>query len=311
MMSKHKPTVLVLMGGPDAERPVSLMSGAEVTRALRELDHYHVVDLTIDQPRRKELQSLIAEHQAHVVFPVLHGPWGEGGPLQTLLEMIEIPFVGSPSEAAWGAMDKIETKYLADELDITIPSSWIIPDDEGLHNPKDLEPPLVIKPIDDGSSVDLRICHTSEEIEAACSELLQRREKVLAERYVPGREITVGILLDKALPVTEIIPAEDAVFYDYAAKYERDDTRYVVEPDLPAHDAVKCREWSLKMFQALGCRDIARVDFICNEKGPWFLEINTMPGFTTHSLVPMAAKHIGISFPELCGQLVEAALARR
>jgi len=207
------------------------------------------------------------------------------------------------------AMDKIATKCLAHELDIPSPSAWVIP----VEDPDDesyIDPPRVIKPVDDGSSFDLRICHTSEEIEAACSDLLQRREKLMAERYVAGREVTVGILLDQALPVTEIIPAEDAIFYDYAAKYERDDTQFIIEPDLPTQDSENCRKWALKLFHAMECRDIARVDFICDENGPWFLEINTMPGFTTHSLVPMAAKHIGISFPDLCGRLADAALAR-
>ncbi len=132
----------------------------------------------------------------------------------------------------------------------------------------------------------------------------------MAERLVVGREVTAGIVCGEPLPLIEIIPAPDAGFYDYRAKYFRDDTRYVLEPDLPAGTAQACTEAALQAYNLLGCRDLARADFIVNDLGAWFLEINTMPGFTTHSLLPMAAARLGQDMPTLCGRLVEAALAR-
>ena len=174
----------------------------------------------------------------------------------------------------------------------------------------DLQPPLVLKPVDDGSSVDMRICHTSDQVAQARRELHPKRGRLMAERYIRGRELTVGILCGRPLPLIEIVPADDAVFYDYAAKYERDDTQYLVDPDVSTDVAEKCSAWAVAAFNRLGCRDVARVDFMLDDAGPWFLEINTMPGFTSHSLVPMAAKRIGLDMPALCAHLVEAALAR-
>ena len=132
----------------------------------------------------------------------------------------------------------------------------------------------------------------------------------MAEQLVVGREITAGIVCGELLPLIEIIPAPDAGFYDYRAKYFRDDTRYVLDPDLPAGATQACNEAALEAFNLLGCRDVARADFIVNDAGSWFLEINTMPGFTSHSLLPMAAAGRGQDMPTLCGRLVEAALAR-
>jgi D-alanine-D-alanine ligase len=294
------------------------MSGREVAAALRESGRFNVREQIIDRPDVEELRRLLdsstgsvsnSNHQkttTDVVFPVLHGHWGEGGPLQDLLEVIGVPYVGSRPKAARLAMDKLVTKTMISGLGIaTPPSRQLMPDDEC-----DLEPPLVLKPVDDGSSVDLRICHTTDEMVQARRELHPRRGRLMAEHYVRGREITTGIVRGEALPLIEIVPSEAVTFYDYEAKYERDDTRYIVDPALPEEVAGQCRDWALQVFHLLGCRDVARVDFMVDDAGPWFLEINTMPGFTTHSLVPMAACHVGQPMAELCASLVEAATAR-
>jgi D-alanine-D-alanine ligase len=308
---ERKPTVLVLMGGPDAEREVSLNSGREVAAALRSDGRFTVVDRVIDKPTIFELKSLASSCGANVVFPVLHGRWGEGGPLQELLEQLGLPYVGSQPRAAALAMDKMQTKALLMVEGVPTPPA------QELGGPNErcaIAPPLVLKPVDDGSSVDLRICRNDAEVEAARKHLHPRRGRLMAEAYIRGRELTVGIMLDQPLPIIEIIPAVE--YYDYEAKYTREDTRYAIDPELPPGVAEMCERIAMTAYRTLGCRDIARVDIMLDGSQPWFLEINTMPGFTTHSLVPMAArKRIGHSgegwtMPELCGRLVQAALDR-
>ncbi|MEE8154705.1 MAG: D-alanine--D-alanine ligase [Phycisphaerales bacterium] len=299
-MTSNRITVLVLMGGPDAEREVSLMSGKETAQALRDCGQFAVLERTIDDPSVDEL----GEFGGDVVFPVLHGPWGEGGHLQERLELLGKPFVGSPSQAARLAMDKLATKSMLSAEGVpTPPARSLGPDDVC-----DLTPPLVLKPIDDGSSIDLFICRTEQEVNDARAALHPKRGRIMAEKYIAGRELTVGIVQNEPLPLIEIVPAVE--FYDYDAKYFRNDTRYKFDPDVPADVADRCAEIAMHAFGRLRCRDLARVDLMLDEDGLWFLEINTMPGFTTHSLVPMAAAHAGLDMPQLCATLVHAALAR-
>lgn len=296
-----RPRIAVLMGGPDAEREVSLCSGRAVAQALRAADAFDVVDHVVDTPTVDELIALGVD----AVFPVLHGHWGEGGPLQERLEAAGMRYVGSRPRAARLAMDKLATKLLVAPRGVRTPRArQVMPDD-----PCDLAPPLVLKPVDDGSSVDLRICHDADAVRAARAELHPKRGRLLAEAYIRGREMTVGVLLGEPLPLIEIVPA--ATFYDYDAKYLRDDTQYRVAPGLPAAAVEEMTSATMIAFHQLGCRDLARADFILGDDGmPYFLEINTMPGFTDHSLLPQAAAHTGLSMPELCTRLVQAALAR-
>ncbi len=301
-MSDTKPRILVIMGGPDAEREVSLLSGREIAAALRDSDRFQVREAVIDRPDAEELHGIIGDAEA--VFPALHGRWGEGGPLQVLLEELAVPYVGSRPKPAALAMNKLASKTLLAPFQVRTPRARLL--EPG--SPCDLEPPVVLKPVDDGSSVDLRLCHSAEAIVAARAELHPKRHYLLAEELIAGREITVGIVRDEILPLIEIQPKTS--FYDYEAKYTRDDTTYVLSPDLPEEVARECREVAETAYRTLGCRDVARVDFLVDERGPWFLEINTMPGFTSHSLVPMAAKAHGWPMPELCGALIECALER-
>lgn len=299
-MSTPRPRVLVLFGGPDAERAVSIESGRGVAAALTDLERHEVVPLEIHTITVEELRS----HRPDVVFPVLHGRWGEGGPLQELLETLQVPYVGCRPRAAALAMDKLATKLLASGEGVPTPRSQELrPED-----PCDVLPPLVLKPVDDGSSVDLRICRTAQEVESARRELHPRRPRLMAEQYIQGTEVTAGVLLGEVLPLIEIQPASGV--YDYEAKYTRDDTRYIVDPPLRPGVGDEIRRSALLVFKRLGCRDLARVDFMVDERGPWLLEVNTLPGFTSHSLVPKAAAHRGLSMPELCGRLVDRALER-
>jgi len=298
------PVILVLMGGPDAEREVSLSSGREVAAALRASGRFTVVDQVIDRPTIFELKSLASDCRADAVFPVLHGSWGEGGPLQELLEQLNLPYVGSQPRPAALAMDKMQTKALVSVEGVPTPPAQEL----DIASRCSIKPPLVLKPVDDGSSVDMRICRNEAEVAAARKALHPRRGRLMAEAYIQGREITAGIVLDEPLPLIEIIPAVE--YYDYQAKYSRDDTRYVIDPDLPAGIAERCLEIAMTAYRTLGCRDIARVDIMLDGSRPWFLELNTMPGFTTHSLVPMAARRRGVEMPELCARLAWHALER-
>ena len=287
-------TVLVLMGGPDEEHEVSLASGKAVAQALRNAE-YDVLDLVID---RIDAATLL-DMNFDIVFPVLHGPWGEGGGLQRELDAAGCSYVGSAAAAAATAMDKDATKALAVQLGIPTPGWELLRAGE----PITLTPPLVIKPPREGSSIDLFICHESADAELHAHELLQRHQSVMVEQYITGRELTVGIVHNETLPAIEIVPASGC--YDYDAKYLRDDTRYILDPDLPDGIMAACTDAALRLGKALGCRDLWRADFMLDERGPWLLELNTMPGFTAHSLLPKAAAHAGRSMEALCRDLVE------
>ena len=292
-----RPTIAVLMGGPDNEHDVSMVSGTSVAEALRAADCGTIIPHTIGRLGQEELAGL----EGDVIFPVLHGPWGEGGPLQRMLEMDGRPFVGCGSAAARAAMDKHHAKQIARELGIPTPD-W-----ERLApgQTSQLAPPVVVKPVSEGSSVSVHIARTSDERDSAIN--LMPTDELLVEQFIDGRELTVGILDDQALPIIEIQPASG--IYDYEAKYHRDDTVYRVNPDLPPELASQLNQFSLTLSRALDIRHLCRVDFLLDEHGPWLLEINTMPGFTSHSLLPMAASAHGLELPDLCRELVQMAFS--
>jgi len=297
--------VLVLGGGPDAEREVSLNSAKGIAQGLRDSSKYDVIDRTIDRLTLAELRALPGD----VIVPVLHGSFGEGGPLQDLMDQDGRPYVGCKGQAARWAMDKMATKLFAARAGIPTAEACVL-------NPKDdacpLSLPVVVKPIHDGSSVGLHIVKTAAQWSAARAAVAQdQRDKpgraYMVERYIPGTELTCPILDGKALPIINIRPAEGV--YDYQAKYQRTDTQYIVNPDLPpgVTDAVKAH--AVTLFRTLGCRHLSRVDFLLDAKGqPWLLEINTFPGFTATSLVPKAAAASGLPMPALCDALVGLAL---
>ncbi len=300
---ESKPSVLVLGGGPDAERPVSIESAAAVASSLAKAGH-EVRAVTIDRPSASELAAM----QGEVVFPALHGSWGEGGGLQQLLERDGRPFVGSGESAARLAMDKLATKLVAAKLGLPTPCACVVrPGDTGCS----LQAPAVIKPVFEGSSVGLFVCQDDESIAHALVSLDSQYSPWLAEAMIAGRELTVGVLASDgggltALPIVEIRPKGGV--YDYNAKYQRDDTQYVVDPELPIGIAAILGEHAVRVAQAIGVRHLARVDFMLDGDGVgWLLEVNTMPGFTSHSLFPMAAAGAGLDMPALTSRLVLAA----
>jgi len=307
-MGSTELNTLVLAGGPDREREVSLQSGAEVAAALHEAGHV-VRESDIGPDNLSALDA--CEERGEVIFPVLHGGWGEGGGMQAVLDQRGLRYVGARQEAAALCMNKFRTKAALCDSGIATPDfQWLDPQSE-----LTLEPPLVLKPICEGSSIDIIICRTPAEVAAAREQLFLRHESLLAESFIAGEELTVGIielpgddgrLTPTALPPLRIVPRES--FYDYHAKYERDDTQYLFDTGLSQDAARQLQAVATRVHGELNARHLSRVDFIIDAQGQaWVLEINTMPGFTTHSLLPRAAARHGLAMPRLVDHLVRLA----
>lgn len=309
-MPNSPTTVAVLAGGPDAEREISLIGGKAVNAALADRDNLKSTLHVIDRLTQTQLRDIPGD----VIFPLLHGPWGEGGPLQDLLETDGRPYVGCRPAAARLAMDKIATKLAAIRSSIpTAPAAILATRDERCPIPF----PVVVKPVHEGSSVGVRFCKDHAEFTQTRASVLEdlkshpTRVFMIEAAILNARELTVGILDGAALPIVEIKPA--VAFYDYEAKYTRDDTRYVVRPELPAGLAERLKQDAVRLARELGVRHLCRVDYILGRDGALnLLEVNTMPGFTSHSLFPMAAADAiegpGLIFAELASRLIMLAL---
>lgn len=299
--------VAVLMGGSSAERDISLMSGSGVLKALQSRG----VDAHAFDPSQRDLGELKREGFARC-FIALHGRFGEDGTVQGALELLRIPYTGSGVMASSIAIDKVMTKRI-----------WRA---EGLPTPKwqkvasaaatraafaELGAPMIVKPAREGSSIGLTKVMSADECEAAYAKAAQVDEQVLCEQFVSGDEVTVPVLGSgasaRALPVIRIVAPGGN--YDYQNKYFTDDTQYLVPCGLPAGEEEKIQQLVLQAFQVLGCRGWARADVMIDARTrqPYLLEINTAPGMTGHSLVPMSARAAGISYEDLCVLLLQAA----
>ncbi|MFK7788521.1 MAG: D-alanine--D-alanine ligase, partial [Phycisphaeraceae bacterium] len=281
--------------------------GGQVAQALRDAGHtvYERDILPGDLTALEDAKQLAVQ----VVFPVLHGPWGEGGPMQAILEDSGFAYVGCKEAAARLCMDKWETKRVLQEAGLPTAEAELIKKGDK----RSLPAPCVVKALDEGSSYGLAVCQTEEDADAATAKLFEEHDRLMVEKFVSGLELTVGVLQDldtgerQTLPPIHIVPA--AAFYDYDAKYTRDDTQYHFDIDLDPACIAAVEDAAKQAFETLGCRHVARIDFIVDEQfNAYILEANTMPGFTSHSLVPKAAKHAGTTFPDLCDQLVRLAL---
>lgn len=316
-MTGRRYKVMTLAGGPDRERPVSLQSGANVTQALRDAGHDVITgDIT---PDNLAMLDEFTRWKGDLIFPVLHGRWGEGGGLQAILDQRKLRYVGSRAKAASLCMDKHETKKVLAAQKLPTPAYEYLQRGQK----RTLELPVVIKASNEGSSIDLAICHTKEDYRRAMDRLRTRHDALLVEQFIAGKELTVGVIaLDaqgqslpglahdnqhQALPAIHIVPA--TTFYDYKAKYSREDTQYRFDIDLPAPTLRLVGQLAMQAHELLGCRHLSRVDFIVDANNqPWMLEVNTIPGFTSHSLLPMAARQAGLDFPALVDHLVQAAM---
>lgn len=296
-------SILVLAGGPSAEREISLMGGKAVAEALERAGHR----VTYADIRPEDLSALDTPG-IDVVFPVLHGAWGEDGQVQSILEARGLAYVGSGPKASALAMDKAATKAAFRAAGLPTPD-WDVWSGAGKVWPGRL--PVVVKPVDSGSSVDLTIARDADTLRTAATGVIAKHGRCLVEQFVGGRELTVGVLDGAALPPIEIV-VHGREFYDYQAKYFDDATEYRVEPALPAGVRAELCRLALAAHGVLGCRDFSRVDFILPPAGgPTLLEVNTIPGFTSHSLLPKAAARTGLDFASLCDRLANLAAARR
>lgn len=298
----------VLMGGRSAEREISLKSGAAVLAALRRQG----VDAHAFDPAEHTLSEL-ERAGFDRVFLILHGRGGEDGSLQGALELMGIPYTGSGVMASALGMDKWRSKLVWQAAGLPVPAYRLLDAHSDFDTvARELGLPLFVKPASEGSSVGVSKVKTAGGLRAAYAEAARHDPLVLAERFMGGGEYTVAILGSgaelEALPVIRIVPATE--FYDYEAKYFRDDTRYLCPAGLSADQEASLRDLGRRAFAVLGCRGWGRVDILLDEQGsPQLLEINTAPGMTDHSLVPMAARAAGIDFDELCLRIL--ALARR
>jgi D-alanine-D-alanine ligase len=294
--------VAVLFGGSSAEREVSLKSGAAVLAALQRSG----VDAHAFDPAVRSLEALRDEGFERV-FIALHGRGGEDGTVQGALELLGIPYTGSGVLASALGMDKWRTKLVWQSAGLPVPAYRLLDADSDWENVvQALGLPLFVKPANEGSSVGISKVKALAELASAYREAARHDPLVIAESFVGGGEYTAAILGDQALPVIKVEPASE--FYDYEAKYLRDDTRYLCPCGLSAEREAEIQQLAKQAFALIGGQGWGRVDFLMGEDGrPYLLEINTSPGMTDHSLVPMAARQAGISFEQLVLQVLEMA----
>jgi D-alanine-D-alanine ligase len=293
--------IVVMLGGPSAEREVSLRSGAGVVKALQSLGH------TIFEIDPKDKQFVLPK-ETDVVFIALHGTYGEDGSVQRQLEKLGVLYTGCDSVASRIAFDKVLTKKRC--LKAGVPTAkFVVVNSEKAPLPEDLRLPLVVKPVRQGSSVGLQFVERAEDWQNALAEALKFDSEVLVEEKIIGREATVGILDGMALPVVEVRPKVGA--YDYRNKYTAGCTEYFCPADFDLVTTGKIQAAALGAFHTIGGRDYARVDVMVRANGgPVVLEVNTLPGMTETSLLPKAAAAAGLSYEELCQLMIDLALAR-
>ena len=291
--------VAVVYGGSSNERSVSLDSGAAVLQALQNQG----VDATHFDPKNQDITEL---RQYDRVFNVLHGRGGEDGLLQGVLQWFNIPQTGSGILASALGMDKVRTKQLWQGCGLaTAPFSLLTADTDWQQVVNTLGLPLIIKPVHEGSSIGMTKVNNLDELPAAYQTAVQCGDAVMAERWITGREFTIVIIDDEAYPVIRLEPADITNFYDFEAKYNRNDTSYYIPCGLSAADEKHLQDLSLAAFRAVDAKGWGRIDAMQDEAGNfWLLEINTVPGMTSHSLVPMAAKARGMDFESLCWHIL-------
>lgn len=293
------------MGGPSAEREVSLSSGRACAAALREKESYNVVE--VDAGR--DLCAVLTELKPDVVLNCLHGRWGEDGCVQGMLEWLGIPYTHSGVLSSALAMDKQRTKdvYRAHGLPVV---DSVIAKSEDVRKSHVMAPPYVVKPNNEGSSVGVYLVDAENngppQLDA------DMPDEVMVEAFAPGRELTTTVIGDRALTVTDIITTG---WYDYDAKYKEGGSSHVVPADVPSEIFDLCMDYALRAHHALGCRGVSRTDFRWDEAagvaGLVLLETNTQPGMTATSLAPEQGSAVGISFPDFCAWMVEDASCSR
>jgi len=295
--------VAVLMGGTSAERPVSLNSGSAVLKALVDLG----VDAFAVDVGENAAQQL-SQTDFDRAFIALHGRGGEDGTMQGLLELLNKPYTGSGVMASALGMDKWRTKLVWDACEVATPKAFVLEDDSDWDSiMQALGGLAMVKPAREGSSIGMRKVHSSEGLAESYAFASQHDDLVIAEQYIEGPEFTVAILGDEALPAIQLVTTHD--FYDFDAKYKANDTQYLLPSGLPDYAEGELQKMALKAFKLVGCEGWGRVDAMQDGDGNfWLLEVNTTPGMTDHSLVPMAASAGGLSFPALVVKILQQTL---
>ncbi len=311
-MDQNFGRIAVLMGGCSSEREISLRSGQAVYKAIKE-SGCDVVPLDITKDDPVKISAQILQANIDIAFIALHGKLGEDGTIQSILDELAIPYPGCDAHVSRAAFDKTVAQRIFKESRINIAPFVII-------NKKDLDPvekillslrlfPVVVKPSCEGSSFGVTIVQRKEDVKAALDVAFKYGEIILVERFIKGRELTVGILEEKPLPVVEICPKRE--FFDFNAKYQSGNSEYIVPANLSSEITKKVQAMALQAYHVLGCRDFSRVDVILEaESLPYVLEVNTIPGFTATSLLPKAAAAAGLTFQDLCLKLVRLAYGK-
>jgi len=304
MSSRTNPKVVVLMGGPSAEREVSLSSGRECATALR-TEGFDVVELDAGPDLVQRLRDIVPD----VVFNALHGRWGEDGCVQGLLEWLGLPYTHSGVLASALAMDKQKSKAVFQLAGLPVVSS-VLADKADVQSSHVMDPPYVVKPNNEGSSVGVYLVADGANHPPFLADTMP--QTVMVEKYVRGRELTTTVMGDRALGVTEIVTTG---WYDYNAKYEVGGSHHVIPADVPLDIYQSCLDYALRAHDVLGCRGVSRTDFRWDDTkgldGLIILETNTQPGMTPTSLAPEQAAAVGISFGALCRWMIEDASCGR
>jgi len=295
--------VLVLMGGWSNERDVSLISGRCVFDSLK-FSGVNVVKLDLQKNIFKKIKEILPDR----VFIILHGKGGEDGEIQSYLDTLEIPYTGSNKWSSEICMNKRSSKKILLESNIFTPKFKRIDKETSIQEIEDLFAyPIVIKPSSEGSSIGVYIVENRESLKHAILHNREISDDIIAEQYIEGIEYTVGILNKKALPVIKLIPP--GKFYDYEAKYNSKNTQYICPSGLDENTEIKLKKVSLKSFKVLNCSGWGRVDIIIDKDSkPWVIELNTVPGMTQHSLIPMAAEAENIGFNDLVLKILDTSL---
>ena len=293
----------VLAGGPSSEREISLRSGKAVHDALIQ-EGVDVFFMDVQD----NIYDIIKSEKMDVAFLALHGKFGEDGTVQKILDHAGIKYTGSGSEASRLALDKIASKKIFVKNNIPTPEYVVVEKSSfKIGDLASLKMPVVVKPQFEGSSIGLSVVKDASELENAITKAFEYGPGVLVESYISGRELTVGILNDKPLPVIEIVPKKKV--YDFTAKYTDPDTQYLVPAPIEESEKVLAQTLGLRSHSVLGCRSFSRADIIMDGQGNMFvLEVNTIPGMTARSLLPKAALAAGVNFGELCVKLLEDAI---
>lgn len=310
--------IVVLKGGTSPEREVSLVSGSEITAALKAMG-YSVTEMDpADYPYLSDFLTALQKEQPLLVFNGLHGGSGENGVLQATLSLAGIKHTGSNFKASCLSMDKYISKLIAIGEGIPVPK-YIMMREDLLEDYQDTEDysgfsnqlglPIIVKPNDSGSSVGISRVENLEDLKPAVQKARQYSHSVLLEEYIPGRELTVTIIDSEAYPVVEIKPLEG--WYDYTNKYTHGKTIYEAPADLEETVAKLLQLYALRLWKAFGLSGYARIDFRYDDVKPYFLEVNTLPGMTSLSLTPMSAKAAGMSFPDLLKKIINITINER